>query len=402
MVKKIIFVLVLTCISTFCFPRLDILLADDMLEDEYISDNLFNDQTVEASSKLPVINASAAIVMDMESGRILFNKDAKKIRAIASTTKIMTGILVLERGNLDDIVTVSKRAASVWGSDIDLKVGQKIKLRELLYGLMINSGNDAAIAVAEHIGGSVESFVEIMNEKARELGAYDTSYKSPHGLDMEGHFSTPYDLAIITRYALRNEAFSKIVKTVTIPIEHKVLRNTNEMLTLYHGADGVKTGYTGQAGRCLVTSATREGRRLISVVLNAPTRSARAQSSKAILDYAFNNYKTYTLQKNEEFVCRIKVEKGLLEDVPIITLENISLPLRLEEYESIEKIIELPKIIEAPVGANIEIGNVVYMVNGEELIRSALKTGAGVAKKDLAYYIKTIFKSWVKLMRDKI
>ncbi|NLC67375.1 MAG: D-alanyl-D-alanine carboxypeptidase, partial [Clostridiaceae bacterium] len=143
--------------------------------------------------KPPVINAAAAIVMDRDTGRILYEKNAHKKLPIASTTKIMTGIIAIEKGNLDDTVTVSKRARQIWGSVIGLYQGEKIKLRELLYGLMLNSGNDAAIAIAEHIGGTVENFLEMMNEKARLIGARNTNFKSPHGLDMDGHYSTAYD-----------------------------------------------------------------------------------------------------------------------------------------------------------------------------------------------------------------
>ncbi|HHY79044.1 MAG TPA: D-alanyl-D-alanine carboxypeptidase, partial [Thermoanaerobacter sp.] len=191
----------------------------------------------------PSISAKAAIVMDQETGRVLYEKNSHEKLPMASTTKIMTLLVALEKGNLNDIVTVSKRAASVGGSSIWLSPGEKIDMESLLYGLMLNSGNDAATAIAEHIGGSVESFVEIMNQKAKEIGAYNTHFVTPSGLDIgiDDHYTTAYDLALITRYAFRYPKFAEIVSTKekTIPWEGKewdrYLRNKNKLLWIYEG-----------------------------------------------------------------------------------------------------------------------------------------------------------------------
>ncbi len=251
---------------------------------------------VYANSDYPSIFAKSAIVIDQETGRVLYEKNSHEKLPMASTTKIMTLLVALEKGNLKDIVTVSKRAASVGGSSIWLSPGEKIDMESLLYGLMLNSGNDAATAIAEHIGGSVENFAKIMNEKAKEIGAYDTHFVTPSGLDIgiDDHYTTAYDLALITRYAFRYPKFAEIVSTKekTIPWEGKewdrYLRNKNKLLWIYEGADGVKTGFTNKAGRCLVSSATREGRRFIAVVLNSPPMW---EDSIKILDYAFSKYK---------------------------------------------------------------------------------------------------------------
>jgi len=348
--------------------------------------------------EVPVINAAAGIVMDMKTGRILFEKNAYRKMPIASTTKIMTAILAIEMGNLDDIVTVSKRASSIGGSVINLRAGEEIKLKDLLYGLMLRSGNDAALAIAEHIGGSVENFVEMMNYKAKLLGARNTNFVTPHGLDREGHYSTAYDLAVITRYALQNPLFSQIVGTKNIIAGSRNLYNTNEMLDLYPGADGVKTGYTGQAGRCLVTSATRDGQRYISVVLNCPTRAQRAQSSKKILDYAFNNYKPYTLLKSGEKIAQIAVIKGIEDIVGVEAVNDISIPLRADEYEKIEKKVIIPEYLEAPVYAGVTVGEVQFFLDGKLLAQSELKTSSDISFKDYKYYIKMIIEKWMKMV----
>ena len=350
-------------------------------------------------SDLPKIEAEAAIVMEVKTGRVLYDKNAYSKRSIASTTKIMTAILAIENGNLDELVTVSKRAAAIGGSTIHLKAGEKLSLRDLLYGLMLNSGNDAAIAIAEHIGGTVEDFAEMMNKKARELGAKNTNFKTPHGLDTPGHYSTAYDMALLTRYALQNKVFNEIVRTQSAQIPGRSLHNTNEMLDLYAGADGVKTGYTGQAGRCLVTSATRNGFRVISVVLNCPSRTSRANSSKKILDYAFDNYKMYTLVKINDVLARIPVIKGVRKDVPILPIEEIQFPLRYDEVENLKARIDLPDEFHAPVDPGIEVGKIEYIANGKVIAETALKTGAGVRRKGFFDYFEQIMTEWIKSVR---
>jgi serine-type D-Ala-D-Ala carboxypeptidase (penicillin-binding protein 5/6) len=355
-----------------------------------------------AAIKAISINAGAAIVMDTRSGRVLFEKNAHTRRAIASTTKIMTGIIAIENGNLEDTVTISKKAAGVWGSTIDLKVGQTFKLKELLYGLLLQSGNDAAIAIAEHIGGSVDAFLDMMNNKAAEIGAKDTSFRSPHGLDMAEHFSTAYDLALITKYALANPLFSKIVGTKSAYVGNRMMNNTNELLGVYPGADGVKTGYTGQAGRCLVTSATRNNMRIISVVLGSPTRTARALSSKTILDYAFGTYKTYTLLEAEQKIDSLQVIKGKEKFVTIKAVNQISIPLTSEEKNSLQTVIDLPVNVTAPIEAGIEIGSIKYRLNGKVFAQTPLKTGEKVLHKNVLDYIGEIFEMWVGTSQNGI
>jgi len=371
--------------------------ADEFDEEPFVG--VIEDISNTIQGKTPDIGARAAIVMDTVTGRILYEKNAYSKRPIASTTKIMTAIVALENGNLDDIVTVSKRAASIWGSQINLQMGEKISLNDLMYGMMVKSGNDAAIAVAEHIGGTVENFLVMMNKKAKEIGANNSQFKSPHGLDMEGHYSTAYDLAIITRYALENPVFSEIVSTHSIGIKGRNLYNTNEMLSIYEGADGVKTGYTGLAGRCLVTSATKDNWRIISVVLNCDSRTQRAQSSKTILDYTFKNYKFYSLLSNEKIISEIPVKKGLRKNVIIVPIDDIELPLREDEAAVIQKEIELPDILEAPVYSNVEVGKITFYLNGKIVASTSLKTAGNAEKKLFIHYLSDVILEWCNLLR---
>lgn len=239
------------------------------------------------------VHAEAAALIDVKSGRILFSRQGDKPMRIASLTKIMTAIVAIEHGDLSDQVQVSRNAFGKEGSSIYLKLGEEMSLQHLLYGLMLRSGNDAATAIAEHVGQTQEGFVHLMNEKAKMLGMTDTSFKNPSGLDEEGHYSTAHDLAKLTAYALKNPVFQEIVRTKVKKVPNPnepwdySWTNKNKMLSLYEGADGVKTGYTKLAKRCLVSSATRGGQQLAVVTLNDPDDWL---DHTRLLDYGFAHY----------------------------------------------------------------------------------------------------------------
>lgn len=246
--------------------------------------------------------AEAAALIDVASGRILYAQQGEKRMRIASLTKIMTAIVAMEQGKLADQVTVGPNAYGKEGSSIYLKLDEKITLHHLLYGLMLRSGNDAAVAIAEHVGGSLEGFVWMMNEKARELGMDGSHFMNPHGLDHDEHYSTANDMAKLTAYALKNPIFQEVVKTQTKRVPNpdekwdRIWTNKNKMLSLYKGSDGVKTGYTKLAKRCLVSSATRNGQQLAVVTLNDP---ADWVDHSRLLDWGFQHYPL-----------RVVVEKG--------------------------------------------------------------------------------------------
>lgn len=275
-------------------------------------------------SGLPRTNARAASLIDVESGRILYSEQGDVELPMASTTKIMTAVIAIESGKLHEIVKTSNHAVGKEGSSIYLRLGEKMKLEDMVYGLMLRSGNDAATAIAEHVGGSEEGFVYLMNEKARELGLEHTSFRNPHGLDAKDHYTTANDLAKITAYALHNPTFRNIVKTKvkTAPNpndawDYKWL-NKNKMLSLYEGADGVKTGYTKTALRCLVSSATRNGQQLAAVTLN--DGSDWVDHSR-MLDYGFTVYPAQQI-----------IRKGQqIEGSGLVSLLEWSYPLSNEE-----------------------------------------------------------------------
>lgn len=285
----------------------------------------------------PPTSAETAALIDVQSGRILLEKDSDKRMRIASLTKIMTAIVAIEQGNINDIVTVSKNAYRKEGSSIYLKLGEKIKMEDLLYGLMLRSGNDAAVAIAEHVGGSVEGFARLMNEKAAYIGMANSHFTNPHGLDdSKDHYSTAADMARLTAYALKNPVFKKIVSTQVTTISNegekwdRKLANKNKMLRIYQGADGVKTGYTKLAKRCLASSATRNGQQLAIVVLND---SRDWDDSMKWMDYGFANYPKVELLKEKQ-----RVKENARGDGATVyyTRQSFSYPLKPEEKDQIQ------------------------------------------------------------------
>ena len=277
-----------------------IVFADDINEE--ISTNLTS--LIEVSSDIiaePTINSRSAIIYDRSSGSTLFGKKENTTVKMASTTKIMTAIIVLENSNLDDIVTVSSKAAGTGGSRLGLKTNDKISVRDLLYGLMLCSGNDAAVALAEHVSGSLPAFATLMNNKCKFLGLTSTNFVTPHGLDNDEHYTTAYELAIITNYALQNTTFCKYVGTknytVSINGNAKNLSNTNELLGNLNGVYGVKTGFTNGANRCLVTAVKRGNMDLICIVLGADTKKFRTQDSIKLIEYAFKNFEMINIKE---------------------------------------------------------------------------------------------------------
>ncbi len=239
----------------------------------------------------PAIRASSALLLEEGSGRIMLEKNPKERRQIASLTKLMTAVMAQERGCLRDMVRVSRRAALTSGASLRLKAGQRVRMRDLLLGMLMRSANDASVAVAEHIGGSEEEFVRLMNKKARSLGLFDTHFRNCHGLDEPGHYSSAYDMAKLSRYAISFPFLADCVRKREIVVSlggnrrPKIWRNSNKLLRIYLGADGIKTGYTEEAGKCLVASAQRGGLRLIAVLLND---EERWNDACELLEYGFS------------------------------------------------------------------------------------------------------------------
>ncbi len=318
---------------------------------------------------LPNVTARSAVVMEARTGRVLYSRNMKAMRFPASTTKAMTLIVALEKGNLDDIVTVSGNAAGTEGSTLWLEEGKKIRLEDLLYGIIMRSGNDGTVAVAEHIAGSVDAFARMMTEKAREIGAADTFFVNPHGLPDERHYTTAYDMALIASYGYRNPVFADIVKTKekTIPWSEdptEFWRSENQMLWLYDGANGVKTGYTDAAGRCLVSGAERDGIQLVSVVLDS---IYMWNDSIAMLDYGFAHVKPQREVNGGEIVGNLPVLSGRRKQVPVRTASDIVVPVCDNGDAGYSKVFDLPNALHAPVEAGDVVGTVRVMYEGREV-----------------------------------
>ena len=289
--------------------------------------------------------------MDADTGQVLYEKNPQEKSLIASTTKIMTALVVLEQGNLDRVVTVPQEAVGIEGSSTNLTAGEELTVRKLLYGMMLSSGNDAAAALALCTDGSIEAFAGRMNEKAQALGLRHTGFQNPHGLDSEGNYSTACDLAQITRAALNTPGFIEIVSTKTFQCGNHYLVNHNRLLWQYPGALGVKTGYTRRAGRILVGAAEQKGRRLISVTINAPDDW---QDHSAMLDYGFSRYQLQTLLTEGQQVGTLNVMSGDADGVPVTAQEPFSAYLLPEERAKIT--VFLPEFVYAPVKKGQEVG----------------------------------------------
>lgn len=350
--KKIIFVVlvfVLTFTNTFAFyENLD----SENEEETYIETS--------SANVVPTLNARAAILYDATYDRILYEKNSREKRANASTTKMLTAIVAYEEGDINDTVTVSGKAAGTGGSSINLKKGDKVSLDSLINGLLIHSGNDAAIAIAEHIAESVEEFSDILNEKAVEIGAKDTHFVTPHGLDEEEHYSTAYDLMLIANYLLKIPYLSNIVSKKSVEIEvngyTKTIGTTNEMLSIYEGANGVKTGFTSNAGRCLVTSVKRDSRQLISIVLGCDTKKMRTLDSVKLLNYGFECYKLYDFSGHIKKSICISVDKS--EGKLYMLSKDISFiyPIKEDEVNEINIKYNIRNDLVAPIYKGEEVG----------------------------------------------
>ncbi len=264
------------------------------------------------------ISAECACVIELKTGRMLFSKNESTRHAMASTTKIMTALLALSEAEPDDLILMSATAAATEGSSVYIPAGEHVKMLDLVYGLMLNSGNDAAVAIAEHISGDVPSFCEKMNAKAKELGLSDTVFKNPNGLFEEGHFTTASDLAELTRYAMKNELFREIVKTKTKSIvlpdsnQEIYFGNHNKMLWNYEGAIGVKTGYTKDTGRCLVSAAEQNGSTIICVTLDAPNDW---NDHRILLDYGFSKLESRLIIENGQVLKTAEINGKLYDFV---------------------------------------------------------------------------------------
>ena len=347
-----------------------------------------------------ILNSKNAILYDNTYNQILYEKNAYQKVPNASTTKVLTAIVAYENGNLKDVVTVSKNAALIGGSGINLRIGDEITLEDLIKGLLVHSGNDAAIAIAEHIGENVENFCEMMNKKAKEMGLTNTNFVTPHGLDRENHYSTAYDLVKMSEYLLNIEFLADIVKekSVTLKINNqsRIIGTTNEMLSFYEGANGVKTGFTGDAGRCLITSAKRDGRQLISVVLGCGTKKQRTEDSVKLLNFGFEKYEIIDICEKMQKEFEIKVEKGKSDVYKILLEGEILMPIEKELKDKITYKYQTKTNLKAPLFAGENIGEIEIYVSNELIKKINIKLPKSIEKKEIWDYFKNFLKIDIK------
>ena len=309
--------------------------------------------------RVKALSAEHAIVVDAATGRVLFERRADERSLIASTTKIMTALVVCEQCNVLDRMRIPKEAVGIEGSSMYLREGEVLTIQELLYGLMLQSGNDAAVALAIYCGGTVEGFAEMMNDKAHRLGLENTHFENPNGLDSPEHYSTARDLAVLAAYAMENPIFAKTVSTKSVRIGERYLSNHNKLLWQVDGADGVKTGFTKAAGRILVSSASREGRRLICVTINAPDDW---RDHKAMLEDGFARYENRVLVSAGQTIGTVEVLGGDGGEAHLVAEEDFS--YALAQGETVSICLPPPGFVYAPVCRGQEAGYAHILVDG--------------------------------------
>ena len=332
---------------------------------------LLSSMTVQAQAV--ETSASSAVLIEASSGRVLYEHQADQQMLIASTTKIMTAVVVLESCALDEVVTVEPEHM-VEGSSMYLKPGETLTVETLLYGLMLSSGNDAALALADHCGPGVDAFVEKMNDKAKELGLSNTSFANPNGLDDPQHYSTARDMARLASYAMENETFVRIVSTKSITIGGRTMTNHNKLLSRYDGCIGLKTGYTRAAGRTLVSCAVRDGMKLVAVTLKDGNDWA---DHTALFDDGFGRYHMERCALRGQAAREIPVLNGDAQTVTLLYGADFSYPL--QKGETIETEWRTEECAFAPVNAGTCAGEVVYRLDGEEIGRVPLYYGTSSA-----------------------
>ena len=399
MKKKIAIMLIFILIMSLPFQ----ILAQDDEETDYIW--LKQEIEIAQNIKEPVIYSKSAVIYDRGSKTILYGKNEHERLPMASTTKIMTAIILVENvSDLSKEIEVVKEAAMVGGSSLELKTGDNVTYEGLLYGLLLCSGNDAAAQIAISMAGSIEEFADLMNAKAYSLGLKDTHFITPHGLDEEGHYTTAYELAVIADYALNMQKIAEVVSTknYTIAVNGypRALTNTNELLGYLEGVNGVKTGFTHNAGRCLVTSAIRDNFNIITVVLGADTKKIRTRDSINLIEYVYKNYKLINLEDRVEEAYqnwklvnenRIEITKGIPTskiEVKLGKIKYTKYPIRKESLENINIDIKTYKLkLNAPVKENYQLANIIISINNKEIMRVPIEIKKEIAKKGIKEYI---------------
>lgn len=346
------------------------------------------------------LSAKAAVLMEASTGQILYESSPDEQLPIASVTKIMTMLLIMEEidnGNLalDDMITVSENAMSYGGSTMFLETGEQLTVNDMLKGIAVASANDGCVAMAEHIAGSEDAFVDMMNAKAAELGMENTHFMNTNGLDEEGHYSSARDVAIMSRELIKHE---KIFDYTTIWTDELrdgkfQLANTNKLIRYYDGANGLKTGSTSQALCCLSASAKRDDMQLIGVILGAPTSAERFDSAKTLLDYGFSHYSVKQLISEGDSLGAAEVKKGVADSVDVVSGGECQVLFEKGKDGEIEQEIYIEDNLTAPVEQGQEIGSISFSIDGELIGEVPLLAGSAVEKKSIGSIILDFLKT---------
>lgn len=359
---------------------------------------LFTTNKIQVAEALEINSvAKAMVVLEGNTNTVLYSKNANQELAMASTTKIVTAILAIENcQDLDEKFSVSESAIGIEGTSIYLKSGERLSMRELLYGLILASGNDCAVAIAEYFDG-VEHFVEMMNNLVDDLGLQHTHFANPHGLDADGHYTSAYDLAVLTSYALKNPIFKEIVSTERMVIEKndlyqaRYLKHKNRLLFTDKNCIGVKTGFTDNAGRCLVHAHEENGMQIISVVLNC---GPMFEECERLTKLAMNNYTMKEFVKPYNFVSNIEIFDSEKSEIGIITVKGFSKPILNNEEDLYEVKYIMPERLVAPISLNQGVGTVQVLYNNDVIFESDLITIEGAKNNDMKYLFDTIIDKW--------
>lgn len=350
----------------------------------------------------PEANAKSSILMEYSTGQILAENNADERLSIASVTKIMTLLLIMEaldagKIKMEDMVTVSENAMSMGGSTMFLEAGEQLSVDEMIKGIAVASANDGCVAMAEHLCGSEEAFVDMMNERAKELGMDNTQFMNTNGLDEEGHYSSARDVAKMSRELMSHEKIFEYT-TIWTGMMHNdkfELANTNKLIRFYQGANGLKTGSTSEAGCCLSASAKRNDMQLIAVVLGAPTSKDRFNSARALLDYGFANYAVEKPFEEGENVTSIKINKGTKDELGVKVSGDCGILVEKSVKNNIETEFELPDEITAPIAKNDKVGIMKFVANGEVIGERDLVACETIEKKGLARWFIDILKMFI-------
>lgn len=344
------------------------------------------------------LNAKSAILMEESTGNILYESNPDERLPIASVTKVMTMLLIMEavdsgKISFDDMVTVSENAMSYGGSTMFLETGEQLTVNDMLKGIAVASANDGCVAMAEHLAGSESAFVDMMNEKAKELGMENTHFMNTNGLDEDDHYSSARDVAIMSRELMKHETIFNYTSIWmdTLRGGKFQLANTNKLIRFYDGANGLKTGSTSKALCCLSAAAKRNDMQLIAVVLGAPTSAERFASAKSLLDYGFANYAVNTQITAGDEVQKIAVEKGVDKEVDVVAGDSCSTLVKKGQEDNITKEIKIDETITAPIEAGQKIGTMTISRDGEVIADIDLNASSAVEKKGIGLIIKDFF-----------